>query len=164
MFWLITAIILLLFFGWIVFSPFELEIDTGVPHASFKWLSIGKAEVVFVNENWILSVDSLFYRRQWPLSRIFRKTGKTKKEKAETTGKSKYRMPLPRILAILSSFRIKEWRLALDANEGIPVTMAYPLNFFPVLSRHVLINFKGRNYFRIRISNRIWRLAFAWIK
>lgn len=164
MFWLILITLLLLFLCWILFSPFELEIDTGIPHVSFKWKSIGKAEVVYENQRWLFSLDTLFYSHTWPLSRVFRKRRKVKTKKVEKTGKASFRMPLSRILRILSSFRVKEWRVALDANDSLRFAMAYPLNFFPLLAGHLRINFEGITYLRIRISNRAWRMAYAWIK
>ena len=88
----------------------------------------------------------------------------SKTENIKRTGKANFKMPLPHILRILSTFRVKEWRLALDANESLSYIMAYPLNFVPVLSNHLRINFEGITYFRIRISNRAWRMIYAWIK
>ena len=164
MFWLILLTILLLFLCWILFSPFELEIDTRIPHASFKWRSIAKADVIYEDQRWLFSLDTYFYHHKWPLSRVFRKRRKEKPKKIRRTGKGKFKIPLSRILEMLSTFHIKEWRLALDANESLQYVMAYPLNFFPNLHQHVQINFEDISYFRIRISNRAWRMVYVWIK
>lgn len=166
MFWIIIALIFLLIIAWLLLAPFEMDIDTRVPHACFIWISIGQALVIYENEDWFLRVRIFTFHKEWALSKMLSEEPKKKKRipkksrKAGTGSKFKWH----RFLKMLSTFRVTECQLALDANDHFRYIFLFPFNFFPHIGKHFYINFEDQTYFFIRIRNQPWRLLYAWIK
>jgi len=157
--------ILFVLVAWLLLSGLSLEIDTRIPQASFRWYSVGTARVWF-EEEWWLNYQVLFFRKKIRLSQLG--SGKKKKpKKTVTTRKKKSGKRLKRlskILKVLRSFTVEEWKLALDTDDYTVNARLYPLNFLPVARQHVLVNFSGENYFFVRISNRPWKILYAFLK
>ena len=169
MFWIIAALVFLLiicFICWLLLSPIEMHIDTRVPHASFSWLSIGRAIVIYEKEEWFLKVKILLFRKEWPLSKLFTQPAKKKKpEKIKKAGSRAANLKvMNRSFKMLKTFRVIEWKLAMDGNDHIRYAMLYPLNFLPYLGRHIHINFEDQTYLLLKIRNQPWRMVYAWIK
>jgi hypothetical protein len=166
MVWIITALaLLLLLIGWLLLSPIEMDIDTRVPHATFQWLSIGQATIVYENEEWFVKVRVLLFHKQWLLSKLFIKSARKKKQaKKIPASTSPQTFNWHHALKMLSTFRIIDWKLAVDGNEHLSYAMMFPMNFMPYLGKHVYINFQDQTYFVLRIRNQPWRMVYAWIR
>ncbi|HUH32426.1 MAG TPA: hypothetical protein VLZ28_00655 [Daejeonella sp.] len=170
MFWIIIALIFLLIIAWLLLSPIEMDIDTRVPHAYFNWITIGKALVIYENEDWFLKVRVLMFHKEWALSKMLldqpRKKNIKKKSIPEKSrkGRTGSKIPWRRFLKMCSTFRVTEWQLALDANDHFRHIVLYPFNFFPYIGKHLFINFEDQTYFFIRMRNQPWRILYAWIK
>lgn len=165
MFWIMTALLLLLISGWILFSPIEMDIDTRIPKASFNWLSIGKAIVIYEKDDWLLKVKIFLFHKEWQLSKMLIQQPKKKriqKKVRRTASTSKFTWH--RFLNIFLTFRVIEWQLAIDANENHNYLILYPFNFLPYLAKHVHINFQDETYLFLRIRNQPWRILYALIK
>lgn len=162
---LIIALLLLLITGWILFSWIEMDIDTRVPQAAFKWSGIGNAILIHEKNDWLLKVKVFFYRKEWPLSKLLfdRPKKKSSPKKVRRKGGSS-KLSIQRFLNILSTFRVKEWQLAIDANDNHSYIILYPFNFLPHLSKHLNINFQDETYLFLRIRNQPWRILYALIK
>lgn len=166
MFWIILLLLLLLIVGWLLLSPIEMHIDTRVPHATFSWLSIGGATVIYEKQEWFLKVRVLLFRKEWPISKLLAHPARKKKpEKVKKSGGSTANLKvMRRAFKMLKTFRVIEWKLAVDGNEHLSYAMLYPLNFLPYLQRHLYINYEDETYLLLKISNQPWRMVYAWIK
>ena len=166
MFWIITLLVLLLISAWLLLAPMELHIDTRVPHATFKWQTIGRATMIYEQEEWFLNIKILLFSKQWPLSRMLVESANKKKKAKKTPGAKgapvfKWKQRIP---GILSTFRINELKIAVDGLDQLSYAMLYPLNFMPLVGKHIDINFRDQTYFLLRISNRPLRLLYALIR
>lgn len=166
MFWIILLIAILLFIFWLLLSPMELHIDTRTPHATFKWISIGSAVMIYEKDEWLLKVKVLLFKKQWQLSRMFiESAAKEKKAKKVSPAKKVSRFNWrKRLRRILSTFQIKELKVAIDGLEQLSYAMMYPLNFMPYIGKHIHINFENQTYLLLRIRNQPIRLLFALIR
>lgn len=157
---ILSFIILLLL--WLLWAPLQLEIDTRKPAANFKWSGIGRANVWY-DEEWWLSFRVFFFHKTIRLASM---KAKPKKIAGQRVKKAK-RKPkgfLKKMIRVLRSFQVKEWRLAVDTGDYTMNAQLYPLNFFSRLHQHLFVNFNGENYLYIRIQNRPAKMLYAFFR
>lgn len=163
--WIMLVIFLVLIPGWLLFSPLELQIDTKTPHASFRWINIGKAMISYERDRWWVSIRILFFYKRWELEKlIFRKRKKRKtgkRIKKETTRRTDW---LRKIVNIIKSFKVVKWQVAIDTGDTTENAWLYPLNFLPDTRKHCYINFSDENYLMIKIRNAPWKVVYALFK
>lgn len=163
MVWLIIFLILSLILLWIFFTPLELDIDTRIPQASLRWISIGRAIVIYEDEKWLLKIRILFFSRQWDLEElIFRE--KKKKRIKKVKRKRKKTMGLRKIFNLLKTFRVTQWQMAIDTGDNVRNAWLYSLNFLPYAHGHLYVNFFDENYLLLKIRNALWKLAYAFMR
>jgi hypothetical protein len=165
MVWIIILIFLLLILCWFLLAPLELKIDTRTPQASLRWISIGKAKVVYEQEKWLLKIRVWFFSKQWELEKlIFGKKKKNRIKKATRKRKSNKNKRLRRFLSVVKTFRVTKWQIAMDTGDSIQNAWLYPLNFFPYTRHHLYINFEEENYLLLKVRNVPWKLVYAFMK
>jgi len=163
MVWWIIATILFLFILWLLISPLSVEIDTRIPEAKFRWTSIGGA-TIWYNGEWLLDFWVFFYHKTIHFSEINGKPHKKRLPQKKSKKNVRFNRMLKKIIAVAKTFRVKEWQLAIDTGNYIYNGKLYPLNFLPHLSQHVRINFTDENYLVLRISNRPWKILYAFLR
>jgi hypothetical protein len=163
MIWLLGILLFIcLLLLWFLVSPLILEIDSRKPAAMLKWVSIGKA-MTWYDDEWWLSFRILFFQKKMRLSSI---KGKQKKVAAPPVKKTKRRTrpPFRKILNVIRTFRVEEWRLAIDTGDYPRNAQIYPLNFLPKLRDHLRVNFNDENYLYVRIRNRPFKILYAYLR
>lgn len=76
----------------------------------------------------------------------------------------KIRQLLKKAVRIIKTFRVTEWRLAVDTGDHTRNAQLYPLNFLPGTFRHLQINFRDENYLVLKIRNRPWKILYAFLR
>lgn len=147
---------------WFLISPFIIEIDSRKPLAMLKWVSIGKA-AIWYDEEWWLGFRVLFFQKKIRLSSIKDKQKKVAAPLVKKT-KRKRKLSFRKILNVVRTFRIEEWKLAIDTGDYARNAQIYPLNFLPKLSGHMQINFNDENYLYVRIRNRPLKMLYAFLR
>jgi hypothetical protein len=165
MIWVIgIAALLILILYWLLVSPLVIEIDTRLPQAELRWISIGNVRIWYENE-WWLSMRIFFFRKTIRLAKI---KNKSKKNKSPIEKKPKRRMKPKRILVkawrVIKTFRVTEWRLAVDTGEYVHNAQLYPLNYLPYTFEHLYINFRDENFLVLKIRNRPWKMLYAFLR
>jgi len=161
--WLIILIVLFVILVWPLVSPLQLQIDTRVPEVYLRWISVGKAKLVYEENKWWLSVSILFFSKKWELERLAYKRKKPGREVKPKTRRRRSKW-LKRLFNMGTSFRIIRWRVAIDTGDDIRNAWLYPLNFYPAFRHHLYINFSGENYLFLQIRNAPWRMLYALMK
>jgi hypothetical protein len=146
---------------WLLLAPLQLEIDSRKPGAALKWVSIGNAAIWYEDE-WWLSFRVLFFQKKIRVASM--KAG-PKKAAARPLKKPKRRPKglFKKIVRVLRTFRVKEYRLAVDTGDYVLNAQLYPLNFQAGLRNHLLVNFTDENYLYIRIRNRPVKMLYAFL-
>jgi hypothetical protein len=165
MVWIIIIIFLLLILCWLLFTPLELKVDTRTPHVSLRWITIGKATVVYENERWLLKLWILFFHKQWELEKLIfakkkRKTRVKPGRKKRKSGADK----LKKFVNVIKTFRITKWKIAIDTEDTVTNAWLYPLNFSRYTWNHLYVNFADENYMVITIRNVPLKLAYAFLR
>jgi len=62
------------------------------------------------------------------------------------------------------TFHILEWKLAIDTGDYTRNAQLYPLNFMPGAFSHLQVNFRDENYLVLKISNRPWKIVYAFLR
>jgi hypothetical protein len=165
MLWIILLLIIILP-AWILLSPLEFKIDTRVPVIMVQWKSIGNATLFYEDEEWWLKVRILFISKKWNLVQMIFADRKKNKKVALSPGKKSGRehMPVLKFFKILKTFQIVQWGIAFSAHDNTENAYWYWLNFFPFTRQHVHVNFTDENYLVLVIRNKVWRMAYAFIK
>lgn len=164
--WIIILIFLFLTLCWFLLAPLELHIDSRTPQASLRWITIGKALIVFEENRFLLKLQILFFYRQWDLEKLLFKDKKKKKriEPVRKKRKGQVSKKLRKFLNLLKTFRVTRWQIAIDTGNAINNAWLYPLNFFPITRQHLHVNFVEENYVIVTIRNVPWKLAYAFLK
>jgi hypothetical protein len=159
---LVILLLLLALVLWLLWAPLQLEIDSRQPVARLRWISIGRA-AVWYEEEWWLSFRVFFFQKTLRLASI---KAKPKKRPAKRMKKPKRRgrMTLQKMIRLLRSFRVQEWKWALDTGDYPLNARLYPLNFTNRLRNHLLVNFNNENYLYVSIWNRPWRMLWAFLR
>jgi len=158
--WILTIVILLfLLFCWMLVSPLLLELDSASETARFTWPGIGSASLSH-DSHWQIFFRVFFFSKKLILSGNKKKRARVTQKKKQ---KSKIRVPLYRIVNCLKTFRVVEWKIAIDTGDYALNAKLFPLNFHPILQHHMEVNFVEKNYFYIKIRNYPWRLIYAFL-
>jgi hypothetical protein len=161
---IVFALLLLLIFM-LLFAPVVIEADTRVPYAELRWAGIGSGMLFYEGEEWKLRVTIFFYTKTLVLPFTSGAREKVKKEQKKKRKKQiKFSKLWPKILRMLKTFKVHYWQLAVDTGDYVRNAQLYPVNVMPGLNRHVRVNFTGENYCCFSISNRPWKLLYAWIR
>lgn len=162
---LIVFAVLLLLLCWLLVSPFVLKVDTRLPVAELRWISLGRVRIWYEDE-WWMSIRILFYHKTIRFAALKRSGEKGKK--AVPNKKPKKRMSLGRMmtkmLRVIKTFRVTEWKLAIDTGDNVRNAQLYPLNYFPHLFKHLAVNFRDENYLVLTIRNRPWKMIYAFLR
>lgn len=156
---LITILIIGSFFWWLLISPLVLEIDSKLPIASLVWGSIGKA-TIWYEEEWWLAVKIFFYNKKFRLATIKKRRKNIKPKQVEIKKKNKMVM-IKRVMKIIGTFRVEEWKIAIDTGDYCLNGNLYPFNFLPNCFNHIAINFVGDNFLYLRIKSRPWKMLYT---
>jgi hypothetical protein len=163
--WIILVTFLLLVACWLFFAPIEFQIDTRVPHASVRWITIGNAILEYENERWILKLRLLFFYKQWDLGKIdFAKKKKKRLKKVKPKKRSAKTKSIKKVLNVLRTFRVTHWEMAIDTGDVVNNAWLYPLNFYAPVHDHLFINFSDDNYLLLEARNSPWKLAYSFIR
>ncbi|MEQ1677535.1 MAG: hypothetical protein ABL876_12580 [Chitinophagaceae bacterium] len=164
MIWLIgIAAFLVLILCWLLIAPLLLEVDTRVPQASFRWRSIGKMRIWY-DGDWRLSMQVLFFRKTICLSEMKSKPRPEKVAAPKRKRKKNGKKTMLKMIRVLRTFRVTEWRLAIDTGDYTRNAQLYPMNFLPYAFKHLDINFRDENYLVLQIRNRPWKMIYAFLR
>lgn len=166
MIWLIGIVTLLLAIaGWLLFSQIRIVIDTRVPEAGIRWVSIGTARIWY-DEEWWLGIHVLFFRKTIRLTELKSKTKQLKDHtgKKKPASRVKPRRMRKKLIRLLNTFRVNEWQLAVDTGDYTQNARLYPLNFLPFTADHLSVNFRDENYLVVKVSNRPWRMIVSYLR
>ncbi len=159
---ILTLLIALLLF--LVFTPVTLKIDT---YSQQYYLQIwGIAKCSFVWENGpIIRLRVPFYTfRINPLALRTKKKKKPKRKRKAETKKKRSFMSFKKVLKLIRSFEMKEFRLELDTGNVIGNAYLFPVFFFLNRQKAQLrINYEGSNGLVIWIENRGVRMIRAFL-
>lgn len=96
---------------------------------------------------------------------IFTDREKKKKMVRSSRRKSKRKhMPILKFFKILKTFKMVQWKMVVSADDNTENARWYWLNFFPLTKQYVRINFTEENYLLLVIKNKVWRIAYAFLK
>jgi hypothetical protein len=161
--WVIIFIFPLLILGWLLLAPLQLQIDTRIPEISLRWISVGKAKMVYEQNRWRLKISVFFFLKQWELEDLFFKP-KKKVKKGRPKTKTDHSKWFGKLLNVIKTFRVTKWRIAIDTSDDVRNAWLYSLNYYPGIGRHFWVNFVDENYFLLEIRNTPWRLVKAFMK
>ncbi len=68
------------------------------------------------------------------------------------------------MIRVLRTFRVTEWRVAIDTGDYARNAQLYPMNFLPYAFKHLDINFRDENFLVLRIRNRPWKMIYAFLR
>ena len=164
---MVGLIILLFFFlllSWFFVAPLELQIDTRTPEASLRWISIGRAVIVYEDEKWLLKLRIWFFSKQWEVEKLLLGEKKKKQIKKTAPKRKRKKRSIKKFLNAAKTFRVTKWQIALDTGDSVQNAWLFPLNFFPYTLDHLYINFEDENYLLLKVRNVPWKLAYAFMR
>jgi len=136
----------------------EFIIDSSKAMASLRWIGIGRAFVWYEDE-WWLSYRILFYSKKIRIADMAKPKASIRKPH-----KRRKRPSWKKMIRIVKTFRVIEWKLFMDTGNYLLNAQIYPLNFMPKLNQHLFVNFNDENEAYLKIRNRPWKILLAFLK
>ncbi len=158
-------LLLILLLCWLLLSALNIELDSRVPRAGITWGAIGNAKIWY-EETWKMQIRVPFYKKTFNLAELKRKPRKLVPEHFERKVKKRrnLRRVLKMIIPMAKTFRITEWKLALDTGDYSLNAPFYLLNFLPHTIHHIHVNFQDENYLVLKVTNRPWKMLIVFLK
>lgn len=158
-------VFLLLLICWLLISPLVAEVDTRIPGAGLRWISIGNMRI-WHEEEWWLSFQLFFYRKTMRLAEMKSYTRKRKNTGMKNKPPERIKMGrlIKKMIRVIKTFRITEWKLSIDTNDYCLNAKMYPLSFITPALQHLHINFSDENYLLLKIRNRPWKMIYAFFR
>ena len=159
--YILTFILLLIIL--ILISPFRLTIDTISDTYSVKWKGIIQVKLISKNQEPIVSMLVLGFKKDFNLLKNVTKRKIEKNNKKSKSKRSK-KITFQKMKQLVKTFTIKSFNLNLDFDDCILNGYLYPIFFFMRShNRSFKINFVGHNDIQLIIENRPYKLLKAYL-
>lgn len=139
---------------WLLAAPLVVQLDTRIPCLTIEWMWIFR---------WIWRPKT-----EAPASpkKDTRKPRKKQEKKRPRKRPVEWIMrKMVKSIRVIGTFRVQKLEIALDTGDPVKTAKMYPFNYYPYPpGKKVYINFAGENYLFLRITNRPWRILFAWFR
>ncbi|AEE49842.1 hypothetical protein Halhy_1957 [Haliscomenobacter hydrossis DSM 1100] len=161
----IIGILVILLTGFL-FSPLVLQVDTSKNHYAVRW-GIGSLQFIPTPDDLLLSIGIGFWRHHFSLLNLLAKPSKKEQNsisKTKKKGQPRKPWPFQRLLRVIRTFHIRQFRLDMDTDDFVTNAYLYPV--FRALSaptRVLTINFQGRNQCAFEVKNRVINVLVALI-
>ena len=163
MIWLIIILFICTILGFLLFSKVIVEVDTRIAKAELHWQGIGMVKIWY-EDDWWLSMKVPFYRKTLRFADMKKEsktpTDRPKKKRNKRPGMIRM---LRKTIKVIKTFRVIEWRLAIDTGDYSSNAQLYPLNFARRSFGHLNINFRDENFLVLKIHNRPWKILYAFL-
>ncbi|HOY17150.1 MAG TPA: hypothetical protein PLC89_07655 [Haliscomenobacter sp.] len=163
--YIIIGILVVLLAGFL-FSPLVLQVDTSKSHYVLRW-GMGRLQFIPTPDDWLLSIGFSFWRKKVSLLKLLAKPAKKEQDSTSKPKKKRQdRKPwsFQRLLHIIQTFQVRQFRLDLDTDDFVTNAYLYPV--FRALStptRALTINFQGRSQCAFEVKNRMINVLIALI-
>ena len=159
--WITLALVLTILL-YLVIAPFYLEVNSERGICRMRFHHIACANIYLTGESlfmklkiigWYKTID-LFARRETPVTSKEKKIAKREKTIA-----------IPKVLAILRSFKLSKCHITIDTGDMALNGVLYPwfLWIGDWMQRDVQINFYNENKVVLEIENNFYRVLRAYI-
>ena len=162
MIWYVLLLAFLFAISWLMFAPFDVNVDTRIPEIKIAWRGIGNAAINYKQEEWIVTFRVFWFRKKLNLDKIHA-PGKKRKQRKKKARKFNIQNGLKIFLAIIRTFKVSVCRLSLDTGDVICNAWLYPLNYF-IGTKYCHINFQDETYLVLKARNNVGRILYAWFR
>ena len=158
-----VLLVILALLLWVLFAPLSIKADTYSNEYYLSWGGIGKAEFIPLPDDILIRLRLAFWKKE--LYPLHPSPPKAKKKPHKKEHKGGGPLPLRRMISVLKTFEIRDFRLEVDTDDYVWNACLYPVFYWiKPLQKYVALNFQGRNECRLLIRNRVWRMAWGWWK
>lgn len=163
MWWIIILISILLVFIYLLFAPFFVEINSDSGLFRIRFHQFASANLIFDESSIYLKLKIAGLQKQIDLIAAKKK----EKKPVVKNEKKKYKkISFQKMLAMIKSFRIKKFYLAVDTGNMQTNGILYPVFTLMRISsgKNITINFLDENKLILQIENNLARIMWAYIK
>lgn len=163
--WIILALILALLL-WILFAPIIIYMNTERHVYFFHMVGFLKVQPLWNDGGLRLGISLPVHRFEIDLLKKRKKKKKAKPKEREKSKKG-WKAVKPtkdRILAVIKSFKIKQFKLSLDTGDYVTNALLVPA-FYAANAKGIqaTINFQGESHILLEISNTVWTIGRAYL-
>jgi len=159
---LIFLILIISVFCYLIFAPFFIELNSVNGTFSFDFHTVLSINCFIKENSLFLDLRIMGWRKQIDL--LAKKKRNTKSVRKKVSSKKPV-IPLRKVNAIIKSFKINKFYLAICFDNMLINGIIYPL--FAYLNnnnnRHIEVNFLNRNEIIIKVENNFYRIIRAYI-
>lgn len=169
MIWLwLPVTLLVVLIGYLLLAPLILEIDsdTGICRVRLHWLA--RADFRIQRLDVIIRITVLFWHRE--IAMFANQPSKTKppEEKKPKTEKpaARRRFSSRKALAIVRSFRVRTWDVAIDTGSNVLNGMLFPV-FYTISAlsgKTFRISFCNELFVKLHIRNSLARVLWVYLR
>ena len=162
-------LLILVIIAWILWGKVTLEIDSAQEKYQISGWGIFKGGLSVADGRFSLYLRLPFYTKTFHAEDLLEKAWESKKkpeEKSEkpTKKRSKWKMSWSKIRKMMSSFQVKQLYINFDTDDFVLNGLLYPLaQWVRNNGQAVFINFNGERRINLKVENRLFRIARAYL-
>jgi len=166
----VLLIITVVFFSYIFFAPFYIEINSEKEIYRIKLFGLLSLRVLAINNKLILGLNIIGIRKNIDLfavvSNSIEKSAKKSHDVNLKTTAKKTGISWGKIKAIFLSFKIKKCNVTFDTGDAALNGILFPIFYFASFysGKNISINFEERNEINLVIKNSFARIVWAYIR
>jgi hypothetical protein len=151
---------------YLLFAPVVLEIDSQKQVYQVRVSSLVRAALRITVEGWYINLQIAFWRKNIDLFNLPGRKPVREKKKARYKKKRHSGFSFREIMAVLKSFRVREWKVILDTGDMALNGKLFPwfYLFSAVTGRSCRISFNDDTVIQLHIRNSIGRMLVAYIR
>jgi hypothetical protein len=155
---LILCVILVLLLGLLLFTPFQLWIDSTCDRYQLRWGRLARAGLVPARGDLLVQLWVLGWRKSFSLFALLRGASTPRKPADKASRSRRTRFSWPRIRKLLRTFKVRQWRVDIDTDDVVWNAYLFPASYFLQRAHYPLsINYEGRVEVELLVENRpIW--------
>lgn len=159
---LVLLFIVLIFFGYLFFAPFYVEINTTIGLYRLRFHRLASASLKVIDSRLITEIKLAGWTKQLHSPSIQNISKEKKTEKKVKIEKPK--ISWQKIRKVIKSFRVNKCDISIDSGNMQLNGILYPLFFWISAwsKKNIRINFIDENKIVLEIENNLARLSWAY--
>jgi hypothetical protein len=160
----LVSVVFLIVLIYLLVSPIKVILDSRRGFAMLGWNKWISAKIIKINDRWGFQINLTFWKK-WILFKDMKFSLDKKPPKKSPNKKKRRKIGLKKIIKLLKTIRIEEFKWSLDTDDY--VLNAYLVPFFEAFSFHskhyTRINFMGKNELKLYAKGRVVNMLVASI-
>lgn len=162
----VLLVIIIFTLCYLFFAPFYFEINSVTKLVRVRFHKLASAELKFETNTIMLDIKFAWWKKQIDVFAIKKNSNKEFPAKKRKSEKSKRKILLKKIKAVIKSFQVTQCNVSIDTGDVQLNGILYPVFYLmsAYSKKNIKINFTNENVIILEIKNSLARMSWAYIR